>query len=234
MKNGIIYIAFCESENKCYIGQTTKNISTRKREHFYSARKGSSSYFHRALLKYSFSFSILEKAENLDLLNEKERFWIDSYKSNDLNFGYNIQKGGRYQKSSKNKLTKHKPETIEKIRTSLIGSNNPMFGKSVYDRWVELYGIEIADEKMIEYINKHKMSHKGEKNGMFGKTQKDETKKIISDKAKMRTGKIASRYISIDEGLLTSLINEGLSIKEMSIILDKSEYVIRKRIKEIN
>jgi hypothetical protein len=39
----------------------------------------------------------------------------------------------------------------QKISKSTSGKNNPMFGKSVYSVWIEKYGKEIADNKLIEY-----------------------------------------------------------------------------------
>jgi group I intron endonuclease len=236
MKKGIIYLAYCKCEKKYYIGQTTKDIETRKREHFWHAKSGSKTYFHRAILKHEFEFSIIEEflSESIfEILNERERFWIDYYNSNNSEFGYNLNKGGRNSNISKNKMTKHKQETIDKIRKSLIGEKNPMYGKSVYDRWIELYGNEEADLRMQSYVEKHKKSHSLEKNGMFGKKQKDETKKIISEKAKLRTGKKASRYVSVDENKLLEMIESGLKIKDISKELNVSEYIIRNRIKEI-
>lgn len=48
------------------------------------------------------------------------------------------------------------------------GINNPMFGKTFYDTWVEKYGKDIADEKLYE--QSIKCSRSGQNNGMFNKT----------------------------------------------------------------
>jgi group I intron endonuclease len=237
MKSGIIYLAYCRCENKYYIGQTTKDIEKRKKEHYWHAKSGSKTYFHRALLKHEFEFSVIEElnCENLfEILNIREQFWISYYNSNDSNFGYNLNKGGRNSAITKNKIVKHKPETIEKIRQSVSGDKNPMFGKSIHDRWIELYGQEAADEKMKSYIENHKKSHGLEKNGMFGKKQSEKTKKLIGDKAKLRTGKQSPRYVKVDEEKIIELLKLGLKIREISAELNVSEYVIRNRIREIN
>lgn len=237
MKKGIIYIAYCKCENKYYVGQTTKELSIRKREHYYHAEKFSKTYFHRALLKHHFEFSIVESfiSEDLfDILNEREEYWIEFYKSSVKENGYNLQSGGRRSiKSSRGKF-KHTDETKEKIKKSLIGDKNPMYGKSIYDRWVEKYGTDIANDKMFDYIEKHKKSHGGDKNGMYGKNQKEETKIKISNKAKQRIGNKASRYVSIDMDKLKKLKNDGLSITKISKIMNVSYYIISKRLKEIN
>lgn len=60
-------------------------------------------------------------------------------------------------------------EFRQKISKLSKGNNNPMYGKSVYDVWVEKYGKEIADEKMIEYKKKQSLNNSGEKNSMYGK-----------------------------------------------------------------
>lgn len=60
-------------------------------------------------------------------------------------------------------------EFRQKISKLSKGNNNPMYGKSVYDVWVEKYGKEIADEKMIEYKKKQSLNNIGEKNAMYGK-----------------------------------------------------------------
>jgi hypothetical protein len=57
----------------------------------------------------------------------------------------------------------------EKARINSTGSNNPMYGKSVYDVWVKKYGKEIADKKMVEYKLKQSINSKGKNNPMYGK-----------------------------------------------------------------
>lgn len=60
-------------------------------------------------------------------------------------------------------------EFRQKISKLSKGNNNPMYGKSVYDVWVEKYGKNIADEKMVEYKKKQSLNNSGEKNSMYGK-----------------------------------------------------------------
>lgn len=49
----------------------------------------------------------------------------------------------------------------------MIGNKNHMFGKSIYNRWIEKYGEDKANNLIIEHKNKSKRV--GEKNGMFNK-----------------------------------------------------------------
>jgi hypothetical protein len=60
-------------------------------------------------------------------------------------------------------------EFRQKISKLSKGKNNPMYGKTVYDVWIEKYGKKIADEKMIEYKKKQSLNSSGEKNAMYGK-----------------------------------------------------------------
>lgn len=50
------------------------------------------------------------------------------------------------------------------------GENNPMFGVSLYNNWLNKYGKEEADIKLIKYKQKHSIMNSGENNPMFGKS----------------------------------------------------------------
>lgn len=81
--------------NKCYIGQT-KDYIKRFSAHKNSLRKNKhdNPHLQSAWNKYgeeNFSFDILEYTENY---NEKEKYYIAYYKSDNLEFGYNILPGG--------------------------------------------------------------------------------------------------------------------------------------------
>lgn len=49
------------------------------------------------------------------------------------------------------------------------GVDNPMYGKTVYDIWVEKYGKDIANQKMNEFRDKQSKNNKGTNNAMYGK-----------------------------------------------------------------
>lgn len=49
------------------------------------------------------------------------------------------------------------------------GKNNPMYGRSVYDVWLEKYGKEEADRRMAELKQKRSERSKGKNNPMYGK-----------------------------------------------------------------
>jgi hypothetical protein len=49
------------------------------------------------------------------------------------------------------------------------GSNNKMFGRSIYDVWLEKYGKEIADEKLLNFKKMRSEKMSGKNNHMYGK-----------------------------------------------------------------
>ena len=61
------------------------------------------------------------------------------------------------------------PEFRDKMRIISSGENNPMYGKTVYNVWVEKYGIEEANKRQIIWKNKISLKTKGENNPMYGK-----------------------------------------------------------------
>ena len=76
------------------------------------------------------------------------------------------------KKLKKPKTAEHKikiSRTMIKNKISL-GKSNPMYGKSIYDTWIEKYGKEIDDIKMKEYKEIHRKIHSGNNNPMYGKS----------------------------------------------------------------
>jgi hypothetical protein len=74
------------------------------------------------------------------------------------------------EKQSKVKLGKtHSQETLDKMKGLSVGDKNGMFGKTFYEVWVEKYGIEIANEKMISFKQKLSKNVSGKNNPMYGK-----------------------------------------------------------------
>lgn len=68
---------------------------------------------------------------------------------------------------------KHSKEWKEQKSKSTKGKNNPMYNKTVYDTWVEKYGKDEADKKLMVFKDKMSSVTSNENNGMFGKTYQD-------------------------------------------------------------
>lgn len=93
----VIYMIKNLKTNEIYIGKTRAEVSKRWTEHIKTSLNiGSISKtnIHKALFGnwQNFSFSIIEEVPNEVNLNEREKFYIDFYKSNV--YGYNIKSGG--------------------------------------------------------------------------------------------------------------------------------------------
>lgn len=93
---GYIYKVVNLINQKIYIGLTYRDIQTRWREHKSRANGDSSLYFHNAIRKYGFNNFYIEQIDEADgeTLKEREKYWIDYYKSNIHEFGYNLTNGG--------------------------------------------------------------------------------------------------------------------------------------------
>lgn len=97
-QEGIIYKITNNINNKCYIGQTISTILKRWAQHTSNARRHANKcvILENAMRKYGEdNFSIEQIAScNQILLNEYEIKFISYYKSNKIEFGYNICDGG--------------------------------------------------------------------------------------------------------------------------------------------
>lgn len=99
---GIIYRATNLVNGKTYIGQTKRTLKERKYDHIRVANKNGdyNPLISKSIRKYgedNFNWSIIDEADTLDELNEKEVYWIRYYNSfigfENCN-GYNMTLGG--------------------------------------------------------------------------------------------------------------------------------------------
>lgn len=75
-----------------------------------------------------------------------------------------------FRENNKKNIDKYQNKDFrDKISNHTKGSKNPMYGKNFYEIWVEKYGKDIADGKMIEFKMKQSINNTGENNSMFGK-----------------------------------------------------------------
>ena len=92
---GYIYKIVNDINDKMYIGQTSRSIQERWKEHLKESNSARSNHpIYRAMRKYGnehFSIEEIEQVDN-DLLNQREQYWIEEY--NSYNSGYNATLGG--------------------------------------------------------------------------------------------------------------------------------------------
>lgn len=126
-----IYALLNTVNGKRYIGQSA-DIRQREKRHFKDLcdKKHFNAHLQYAFLKYGldkFRFQVLENV-SINMLNAQEKKWINFYKTDQKEFGYNLSRGGELnfrgkhhseetlRKMSKaHKGFKHSAETIKKI-----------------------------------------------------------------------------------------------------------------------
>ena len=120
----IVYKATNKINNKVYIGITTKTLEHRKSIHKKDS-KTKNTYFYKAIRKHgfdNFEWEVIDTAQSIEELHEKEIAYIKQYESFDnKEKGYNTTSGG----GSLYKIT----ESERKARSERAkGKNNPMYG----------------------------------------------------------------------------------------------------------
>lgn len=104
---------------KVYIGQTIVPVRKRLIQHMTFSRpwtKCYKTYFHKALNKYgliNFEFEVIEICSSQEELDLREKYWINYYKANDKNYGYNIESGGKDGRKGISLTEEHKAKLLE-------------------------------------------------------------------------------------------------------------------------
>lgn len=166
---------------KIYIGQTTKTIEQRFKEHCKTT--SGCRALKNAIKKYgsnNFSIEIIENCNSLDELNIREEYWIKHYNSL-VPRGYNLQSGGG------NHTVTEETRRLLSIKTR--GNNNPFYGKKHSSKTIEhLRKINTGKKQSEETIQKRANKELGELNHFYGKTHTIESRKKISESRKKYTG----------------------------------------------
>lgn len=115
---GSIYLVRNTVNDKVYVGQTTQPVECRFKQHLKLLKTNECQAISRAIQKYgkdSFCYEVLEEEINLNLLDDREEYYIQKYDS--LNKGYNLCPGG--QKWRNKPLDLPKSEIVEKYKEGL-------------------------------------------------------------------------------------------------------------------
>jgi group I intron endonuclease len=113
-----VYKITNKQNGKIYIGITNQGVDVRWCKHCSDARHDSNFPIHNAIRKYgesNFQIEQIEVVEDVEVLKEREVYWIKEYNSYDREKGYNLTLGGdgtfgRY----------HSDETKDKIRQKAL------------------------------------------------------------------------------------------------------------------
>lgn len=122
--------------NKYYIGKTTKDLNLRFQQHIKNAKNQINRYLYDAMNRYgyeNFICEILDDAENINDLNDKESWYIFLFNSHISKNGYNMTWGGDGG-------------------VTIFGRS--MKGKTFFDSWVKKYGKKIAEEMKHDHYKK--------------------------------------------------------------------------------
>jgi len=145
----IVYLITNTVNGKFYVGQFARNLPIQRRlyEHIWTASKGSTTYFHKALRKYgreAFTLSILQDGiQNKAELDAAEERFIRTLKSGDPRIGYNMTFGGDGVLGVRRPVS---AETREKIRQSKLGKKRP----DVSERWRRSHAARTPEERTIK------------------------------------------------------------------------------------
>jgi group I intron endonuclease len=171
---GLIYMIRNKFNDKKYIGQTTRSFADRINDY---KRGFGNNYLNNAFNKYgwdNFEFSIIDTANNLEELNNKEIKYIKEYDTTNKTIGYNIESGGNNAIPS--------AETLEKLSKSHTGIKQD-------SAWIEKRIPKAGSEEAKKFGRSKTEEEKkflSENSPKFwlGKTRSDKTRIKISETKK--------------------------------------------------
>lgn len=176
-KKWCVYMHTSPSEKR-YIGITSKNPPSLRWENGYGYRRNP--YFWNAIQKYgwdNFKHEIILDNLILDEANKKEVELISYYKSDQREFGYNIEPGGGsssgLSEETKNKLSVahtglHQGKKNNFYGVHMTGESNPFYGKK-------------HTEETKKKTKENRKDISGPNNPFYGKHHTEETKRKIRE-----------------------------------------------------
>lgn len=177
----IIYKITNRINGKVYIGQTTRTLNERWKEHCSDSRNRTKKMaLHKAIQKYGkehFTVEQIDVACDQSELNYKEMHWIAECNSIIPN-GYNLTSGGEhpvFSEETRRKISEaNKGEKNYFYGKRFIGALNPFYGRHHTEKTKKEHGDAVRGYKHTEEA-KRKMSLQrkgkftGKDNPMFGK-----------------------------------------------------------------
>lgn len=209
-RNYCVYMHTSPS-NKIYIGITGQNPPEKR---WQNGRGYKNSYFYNAIQKYGWD-KIEHKILYINLTKEeaeqKEIELIKEYKSDDRNFGYNVEHGG-------NSIGKMSQETKDKISRANIGNKYSLGHKHTEESKMKISyasknsfhpkGIKMPEHVKQILAESHKTDEFKRKlsEANLGKKHSDETKKKLSESHK---GLGSKRVVCIETGVIYNSVKEA-------------------------
>ena len=165
---GVIYKIINKINGKVYIGQTKNNFNKRYaykgkgiervyKYHKYNKENGYpfNNHLLNSIEKYGIeNFEVIEefeKCDNLDKLNEREKYWIGYYESNNNLKGYNETIGGE-GRTQDNIIKFIKRLNSSERNNSILLKLIEFFRKDKKGIWDNFgYGINNSDRELVRY-----------------------------------------------------------------------------------
>jgi group I intron endonuclease len=189
---GLIYKVTNIQNRKVYIGQTTRSLEKRKKEHIKDAINEKYVIpFHNALRKYgayNFKWEILGYCKTIEELNDSEESCINFYQSVNKIYGYNVKFGGNNYTLSQ--------ETKDKIGKANKGKSTWTKGRKLSEEHRKNIGLgnsNPTEETRQKHRNANLGKHHPQKTKQklreanLGKKQSEETIKKRSESLKKQT-----------------------------------------------
>lgn len=230
MKKGYIYALICPIINDIrYVGQTSRTLEFRLSRHI--SKTKSKVYKNQKLthkenwLKKLIDNDIIHLLKikqleecNVDILNEREEFWISKYKLKDKKLT-NLTNGGNQYCNNNYTPTE---ETKRKISLGMKKSKifkNAMQNKERREKISKANkGKKLTEEHKMKISKSNKKGqHAGNKNSFYGKTHTEETKEKLSEYAKKRTKDKNSFYGKTHSEITKEKIRNTLKNKPKKI-----------------
>lgn len=213
-----IYIIKNIVTNKVYIGSST-NISVRISSHKNSLKRNKHVNFHlqSSYNKYgieNFLYEIIEYCNEIWLL-KKEEYYIKFFKSNDKNFGYNIEE---FYKGRK----RHSEESKLKIS---LGNKGKRKGFIPSQKAIDSFTAFVKLKKSDQHKENIRQAHLGKKRKPFS----DEWKRKMSEKRRIYWNVFDLNNNLIFEKITTKNLSNLISCSEQTIHLAyKKGYILKK------
>jgi group I intron endonuclease len=117
-----VYLIRNVFNGKVYVGQTSQTLEKRWAQHVLDATLGSTFHIHNAIRKWkvkSFEITLLKECPTRKDADDTERLCIQSFRSNDRKFGYNMTEGGYDKKHESRKPSAHEKAISQRLRDHL-------------------------------------------------------------------------------------------------------------------
>ena len=157
-----IYCIYNIFNKKCIVGLTNNNFRKRLSDHRTCLRGNyhDNDYLQKSYIKYGeniFQFIIIEEllSNNLELLKNKEKYWIFKLYSNNPKYGYNLTDGGEHTTYNEESRDKFRKNALNRKYTSETRSKLSKAGKDRYN-----------NGELVNFINAGHKTAIGNKNNI--------------------------------------------------------------------